>query len=64
MAAHRSPAELFPNLFGKKKNARQAPLELKPADMRLLQWSMREANRRGADRRPAKPAASRTFGKA
>lgn len=38
------PEELFPNLFGKKPES--APLPMKPEDLRLLQWSMRQAGTR------------------
>lgn len=55
MSNQRSPEELYPNLFAKKP-AKAAPREMSPADMRLLQWSMKAASRRSAmgAQRPAR----------
>ena len=54
LSTKRSPEELYPNLFSKKP-AKAAPRELGPADLRLLQWSMKAASRRSASntQRPA-----------
>jgi hypothetical protein len=63
MASHRSPEELFPNLFGKKPAALQTKLEMSPSDMRLLQYTMNKAGRRpNAGRNDQAPV--RTYGRA
>ena len=61
--SQQSPQELFPNLFGTKAAKRPAP-EMKPQDMRLLQYCMRQAAKRpaaatfpGAQRPAGRPAA-------
>ena len=56
MSLKRSPEELYPNLFAKSSASKAAPRELNPADMRLLQWSMRAAAQRSGlnARRPAR----------
>ncbi len=62
--SHKSPQELFPNLFSAKAAKRPAP-EMKPQDMRLLQYCMRQAARRPAGaiappaQRLARPMAAR-----
>ncbi|MDB5101332.1 MAG: hypothetical protein JWM80_5753 [Cyanobacteria bacterium RYN_339] len=55
MSTKRSPEEMFPNLFAKQP-AKALPRDLKAADMRLLQWSMKTASRRSAvgAQRPAR----------
>ena len=45
--SQKSPQDLFPNLFGVKAQKRPAP-EMKPQDMRLLQYCMRQAAKRPA----------------
>ncbi len=60
MAAYQSPEQLFPALFGEQPaSAKRAPLVMSPGDMRLLQYTMREAAKRPAPaqrNRPALPA--------
>ena len=62
--SQKSPQELFPNLFSAKAAKRPAP-EMKPQDMRLLQYCMRQAAKRPAAarpqlaQRPARPMAAR-----
>jgi hypothetical protein len=63
MASHRSPAELFPNLFGTKPAALQTKLDMSPQDMRLLQYTMNKAGRRPSTGRHDQ-APVRTYGKA
>ena len=45
--SNKRPEELFPNLFAKKP-AKPVARDMNPADMRLLQWSMRSASKRSA----------------
>lgn len=62
--SQQSPQEMFPNLFSAKAAKRPAP-EMKPQDMRLLQYCMRQAAKRPAaaiapvGQRPARPMATR-----
>lgn len=61
MSGQKSPEEMFPNLFGKKPVAKRNVREMKPADMRLLQYMMRQASRRAPQPAPLglpRPAAS------
>lgn len=62
MARQRTPEELFPNLFGKRPASRQSVVDIKPSDMRLLQYTMQQAGRRPEERRS--PSSHRMIGKA
>ena len=49
------PQTQFPHLFG-AASAAQAPAPLTPADLRLVQWCMRQVARRAGRRSPARQA--------
>jgi len=51
--SQQSPQELFPNLFAPKAPQKRAAEAMKPQDMRLLQYCMRQASKT-----PARPAAA------
>ena len=62
MAAKQSAQSMFPNLFGAQPAAKQPARPMSPADMRLLQYTMRQASLRmsgptAAQRPMARPTA-------
>lgn len=62
MSAQPSPQEMFPNLFGQKPAAKRQARELAPADLRLVQYLMRQHGTRRApqpSRLAPQPAAPR-----